>query len=280
MVSSIIPLIHSINFTKRKTVFLEDFKKLFNTGNPIDDSEYTEIVEIDLAYKSSDAQSILKNLITKHKKQAINTIKLKEKQAFEKLVKQKEKRERLEKKKIARLAKQKLKKLEEKVVRKVDKVPEIIVKENSKITKIPTSTVETSPVQIPINEVKEEVLTDEELDKHALMTITKNMTTLTSLKKTKPYKIVKIFIKLPIKKFPTTAINEIIANNKTSANIVMVSYINLQDTKLFFKNELKMKELGDSTEREFKVLAIGGGINDVLITLGDIRKALMVKMAK
>lgn len=60
----------------------------------------------------------------------------------------------------------------------------------------------------------------------------------------------------------------------------MVSYINLQDTKVFFQNELKMKELSDSTEREFKVLAIGGGINDVLITLTTIRKAMMMKMAK
>jgi len=106
------------------------------------------------------------------------------------------------------------------------------------------------------------------------------MTALTTLKKTKPYKIVKIFIRLPIKKYSTTIINELISSNKTSANIVIVSYINLQDTKMFFKNELKMKALGDSTEREFKVLAIGGGINDVLITLTDIRKNMMLKMTR
>lgn len=280
-IDSIISLIHAIKFTKRKTDFLDDFKRLFKSAETADNADnYSKTVELELSYKSSNVQSILKDLLKSHKKQAINTIKLKEKQALDKLTKQKERRKRLEEKKRLSVTKEKLKKPVIVATQKPESLPETSIEEKSITVEKSTPHVEQKPAQNTASEPEEETLTEEELDKHALLTITKNMTALTTLKKTKPYKIVKIFIRLPIKKYSTTIINELISSNKTSANIVIVSYINLQDTKVFFKNELKMKALGDSTEREFKVLAIGGGINDVLITLTDIRKNMMLKMTR
>lgn len=279
-IESIIPLIQSINFKKRKTDFLSDFKKLFDKSqNKTLPSDHIKETTVNLEYKTADVQNVLKGLIQKYRKESIDTIKLKEKQVLEKLLKQKERRKRIdEKRKMS--TKEKPKKTEIVEVKTVEPVPKGDIKEKSVDAEkaIPRQEKVVKPQVAP--KPIHEVLTDEELDKHALLTITKNMTTLTTLKKTKPYKIVKIFIRLPIKKFSTVIINDLINSNKTSANIVMVSYINLQDTKVFFQNELKMKELSDSTEREFKVLAIGGGINDVLITLTTIRKAMMMKMAK
>lgn len=279
-IDSIIPLIQSINFKKRKTDFLLDFKRVFDPShNKSSSSKHIKEITVKLEYKTGDAQNVLKTLIRKYRKEFIDTVKLKEKQVFDKLLKQKERRKRIDEKRKT-FAKEKPKKTEVVEVKAVDPLVKNDIEEKSVDVRkvIPKQEETVNPQETP--EPIHESMTDEELDKHSLLTITKNMTTLTTLKKTKPYKIVKIFIRLPIKKFSTVIINDLIDSNKTSANIVMVSYINLQDTKVFFQNELKMKELSDSTEREFKVLAIGGGINDVLITLTNIRKAMMLKMAK
>lgn len=278
-IDSIIPLIQSINFKKRKTNLLMDFKMLFDSSqNKSLLSEHIKETNVKLQYKTSHVQNVLKTLIQKYRKKSVDTVKLKEKQVLDKLLNQKERRKRIdEKRKIS--AKEKPKKTDVPEVKAVEPVQKNDIKEELVAVKnVKPKEVVAKPKVTP--EPIYEALTDEELDKHALLTITKNMTTLTTLKKTKPYKIVKIFIRLPIKKFSTVIINDLINSNKTSANIVMVSYINLQDTKVFFQSELKMKEISDSTEREFKVLAIGGGINDVLITLANIRKAMMMKMAK
>lgn len=278
-IGSIISLIQSINFKKRKTDLLMDFKKLFDTSqNKSLNSEHIKETNIKLQYKSSNVQNLLKNVIQKYRKESIDSMKLKEKQVLDKMVKQKERRKRIDEKKKT-LATKKPKQIIIDV-KTVDPLPNIDRKETPVAMEKSIPKLEQKIIKQVTPEAIHDVLTDEELDKHALLTITKNMTTLTTLKKTKPYKIVKIFVRLPIKKFSTVMINDLISKNKTSANIVMVSYINLQDTKVFFQNELKLKELSDSTEREFKVLAIGGGINDVLITLTDIRKAMMMKMAK
>lgn len=98
-IESIIPLIQSINFKKRKTDFLSDFKKLFDKSqNKTLPSDHIKETTVNLEYKTADVQNVLKGLIQKYRKESIDTIKLKEKQVLEKLLKQrKEERELMRK---------------------------------------------------------------------------------------------------------------------------------------------------------------------------------------
>ncbi|OBA27176.1 hypothetical protein HANVADRAFT_2006, partial [Hanseniaspora valbyensis NRRL Y-1626] len=274
--------------------FIEVYKKILISK---EENNNPDLIELDFANEIKEPD--INSVVNSYRKQLINIIKVQEQVAENKINKLIEKRKQLELRKEKRRLKKKVKtttKLENKV-EPVEQSENIQAKEKSEqnIEPIPkkqaknngiTSDVDskektiskTESEEIP-TEIKNEIIVPlQDIFKCSLLTVTKTISSLTTTKKLKPYKIVKSYIKLPIKLYDNTSLNELIDNSKYSTNIIVLSYINVSVSDLYFINELNINPLPGNYEREFKILSIGGGINDSLRTLADIKKDLMIKI--
>lgn len=293
-ISQLINLLYTLKFNKKDEKFIEVFKKILISK---EENNNPDLIELDFANEIKEPD--INSVVNSYRKQLINIVKVQEQVAENKINKLIEKRKQLELKKEKRLLKKKVKittKLENKV-EPVEQPENIQAKEKSEqnIAPIPkkqdksndiTSDVESKEKtsskaeseEIP-TEIKNEIVVPlQDIFKCSLLTVTKTISSLTTTKKLKPYKIVKSYIKLPIKLYDNTSLNELIDNSKYSTNIIVLSYINVSVSDSYFINELNINPLPGNYEREFKVLSIGGGINDSLRTLADIKKDLMIKI--
>ncbi|XBW36454.1 hypothetical protein QEN19_002032 [Hanseniaspora menglaensis] len=277
-------LINTIKFKQEDSRFVETFKKL------IVKKETEDCDIINLNFDSQIQNTRVDSVLSAYRKQLINVVKVQRQVAADKLKEIENKKEKLDIKKKNKLLKPKKKKISEQIVKPVDTVVDkyqnttAADKLSTSTVQIVSSSIETvgldvkNPEKVEVETKEETIVSESDLFKHSLLTVTKTISSLTSLKKLKPYKIVNIYVKLPIKLYENAYLNNLIDASKYSTNIIILSYINVSVSDTYFVDELKISKLPSSADREFKVLSIGGGINDSLRSLMDIKKDLMIKI--
>lgn len=280
-VSQLLKLINTIKFKSKDEKFISLFKKVAASKK---DEKGTDVIELD--FTSALKKFNTNHIVQGYRKQLINIVKLQEKAAENRVKRTFEKREILKLRKQRRLEKAKEKPTN---TDRMNVVLPVEAKTETRVVKTQHSDVAAEVVTKAqsVNKVEEKLITHindknvlsvQEIFKYSLLTINKTITSLNNIKKLKPYKVVKTYVKLPITLYDNSSLNELKNTSKYSTNIIILSYINVSVSDSYFTDDLNVDALAGDSEREFKVLSIGGGINDSLRTLTDIKRDLMTKI--